>query len=273
MTDPVPAAAPGLPAFDRRAFLATLAAAGVMSVGAEPPNFAADHPDAPLLAMVALHASHVAREHAFDVLMKEACRQFVSPAIPEALRWRPSDFMSVCFDRARLSVFVIDGRETHVYEDRGCLEGLAEITALRQADPGQYSFCRGDIARAEELFAAMDAYEADIARAEAAAGITAAVIQSEREARIVAGLLRGIVLAPARTADGLAAKARILKTIHAHDTDAPGAILTAMVDGHDAALADGQVVDWRDALALSLAIDAATLGQAAPTASNERSVA
>ena len=263
MTDPVPAAAPGLPSFDRRAFLATLAAAGVM--GVELPAGAADHPDAGLLALVALHASHSARQQILDLQIDEACHRYDPPPIPEALHWRSSDYMSVCFNRARLAEYVIDGRETHVYEDRRCLGDLADLTALRRADPDQYSLCRGDIARAEELFAAMDAFEAAIAQAEDVAGVTAAIDRAEREAAIIAGLLRGIVLTPARTATGLIAKARVLRSTYASDHEPLDAVPAAMMSGQD--------IEWRAVLGLSLAIDAANLPDAAPAASSRRSVA
>ena len=154
MSDTSPAAATGLPiatSFDRRAFLATLAAAGVMTVGVEVPAIAADHPDAKLLELVADHAFHTAQSNELDRLVEEACDRIVSPPIPEALHWRKRDFLSVCFDRSRLAIYRIDGNEVHVYE-RENLRGLADLVATIKANPEGFPGRQYEIERAAELF-------------------------------------------------------------------------------------------------------------------------
>ena len=265
MTDPVPAAATGLPAasttFDRRNFLATLAAAGVLTVGATAPAIADDHPDAKLLKLVAQHDFHTAQREEFNRLCDEAFDRLVSPPIPEALHWRKGDFLSVCCDRSRLVIYLIDGKEVYVYE-RDNLRGMLDLVATIKANPEGFPCREYEIERIAELHAAMDEWEAAQKRAEDEAGYTEPLLRSDRERLILRGLARGVALTPAHTAEGLIAKARVAASIYGGYEEAFPQRISGYLDNDD----------HREAISLSLIVDAMKLGTpAAPASSRERS--
>ena len=272
MSDTSPAAATGLPiatSFDRRSFLATLAAAGVLTTGttclADPAASdapgVAEHPDAKLLEVIEQHAEHKAAQRAYDELADEAMDRYVSPPIPETLYWRKGDFLSVCFDRSRLPIYIIDGVEQHVYDERKGLRDLLELRKGWDRESGFPNHTR-PIARAEEILAAMDVWEADIKRAEDAAGITGPTLAAKLEESVLADLQRTIVLTPALTLEGLARKATVANDAYSRNPEAVRSMLQTVVDSSD-------FVEQREAMAMSLMIDVATV--LAP--SNERSAA
>ena len=100
MTDTVPAAATGLPSFDRRSFLSTLIAAGVLSAGTVLPAAAADeHLDAELLELGSVLVGAEARRDAFD---READEALV-PSPPVPILSEPSTFIARYFQSQVLS--------------------------------------------------------------------------------------------------------------------------------------------------------------------------
>ena len=256
MSDSVPAAAIGLPIatpFDRRSFLATLAAAGVMTSGQglDVPAIAADHPDAKLFELVADHAFHTAQSNELDRLVDEACDRIVSPPIPEALHWRKRDFLSVCFDRSRLAIYRIDGNEVHVYE-RENLRGLADLVATIKANPEGFPGRQYEIERAAELFAAIEEWDAAHRRSEDEAGYTEPSLRADREVLILRGLARGVASTPAHTVEGVVAKARVAASIYGGSPDFIARRIAGHLDNHD----------YREAIGLSLIVDVMKLGDA-----------
>ena len=250
-----PATAPALPAAapttDRRAFLATLAAAGVMTggMGALADVTGAEHPDAKLLELVAEHAFHTAERQRFDRLTDEACDRIVPPPIPEALHWRKRDFLSVCFDRGRLAVYRIDGKDVHVYE-RSDLRELPDLVATIKANPEGFSGRHYEIERTAELFAAMAEWEEAVQRSEDEAGVTEPSARADREALILRGLARGVASMPAHTVEGMVAKAHVAASIYGGYVEAFPQRIGGYLDNHD----------YREAISLSLIVDAMKLG-------------
>ena len=275
MTDTVPAAATGSPSFDRRSFLSTLIAAGVLSAGTVLPATAADeHPDAELLELGAVLVAAEARRDAFDREVDEALDRCERPKIPEALYWRRSDFMTVCVDRNRRLAQYGEGDDTRwVYEDKPEITSLREhLAVLKAADIANdgWGTSAQSIARHEEILAAHEVWNAEIAAAEARAGYTKAAEGSAREDASINSLQRRIISIAAHTMAGLAVKSRAAATCWGYD---PIALLVRTPTGLadlPADMGDADPSVW----AMSIIIDAMKLGAtSAPVSFSARDAA
>ena len=248
MTDPVPATAPGLPAFDRRAFLATLAAAGVM--GVEPPATAAEQGDADLFGLLALIGAAVVRQDDFDARSDAAFADlYRAPPIPDAMFWRRRDFMSVWVDHSQLEGVTVGGEVRLLYDGELVLRELrGKVERWRAASRADRNCSDTDIARAEEIIAAVEAWQAEDRAALEACGYAALDRAAHEEAVTIATLAGQMAETRARTVEGICAKARAAGILGSADPNQ--AVLLA-----------------------SLVVDAVNLDPAAPAASSERSVA
>ncbi len=252
MSDSVPAAAIGLPiatSFDRRSFLATLAAAGVMT-GAPAALAAAEHPDAELLELVALLAEATARRADFgcraDAIYAE-CYQ--GPALVEAALWRPSDWTSVWMQTERLDTVVIAGVERFTYDTACVLSDLyGKVARWKALAPVDRICGPDDIARAEEIIAAVEAHRLQEKKAAEACGSAALDRAFEVETDAIDAIVERLIETPAQTPEGICAKARAAGIYGPHEVG------TAR-------------------LSASLIADAMTLGSNATAASSDRSAA
>lgn len=223
MSDTMPAAATGLPsttAFDRRSFLATLAAAGVMTAGAEAIADAAEHPDADLLKWVALYNASEARQDEYDRQVDEAFQRYQPPPIPEALFLREEEPRYVISTSHALNAQRDDAPRYYF------CEGLKDLTygAQRYAEIGE-AFSHPSIfteearARVREIKSAHEAWKAAVAVAEGAAGVTAPRAAGDAESKIMDDLTEKIALMRAATVEGIRAKARFALTFLSGDVD------------------------------------------------------
>ena len=244
----VPAAATGLPYFDRRAFLATLAAAGVM--GVELPAGAADHPDADLFGLLALIGAAVVRQDDFDARSGAAFADlYRAPPIPDAMFWRRRDFMSVWVDCSQLEGVTVGGEVRLLYDGERVLRVLRDKVERWRAAPRADRNCSDtDIARAEEIITAVEAWQTEDRAALEACGYAALDRASDEEAVTIANLAGRMADRPAWTPEGVCAKARAAGILGSADPS-------------------------RAMLLASLVVDAVNLDPAAPAASSERSVA
>ena len=266
MTETALAAAPGSPSFDRRKFLATLAAAGVMSAGDTVPAIAANHPDAVLLELAVAHELSELRRIDYAKLSDAAWDAFCPPKPPRALIWRPADFLVIIHDHRQLGRYKFDDGWHHVYETKEEIAPIRKMLARWKAVPVEDRFVNADhdIARAEELIAAHDEWERTQADAEAASGITDLNAAIEHEIDIARALLLQIASLAAVTLEGMAAKARAAALHWTNDPSSLAGVLQSQV-------ADKEPC-FEDLLGVSLMIDAMKLGGAS-TASIERSAA
>lgn len=136
MSDTKPAAALGLPSattFDRRSFIATLASAGVLTAGVELPATAAEHSDARLIEMVALHDASQARQDEYDRQVDEAFERYQAPPIPEALFQREEEPRYVVSSSQALEAQA-DDAPRYYYSD-----GIEDLTHVpqRYAEAGE----------------------------------------------------------------------------------------------------------------------------------------
>ena len=274
MTDTVPAAATGLPSFDRRSFLSTLIAAGVLSAGTVLPAAAADeHLDAELLELGSVLVGAEARRDAFDREADEALDRCQRPEIPEALFWRRTDFMTVCVDRNRRLAQYGEGADARwVYEDKPEITSLREhLAVLKAADIANdgWGTSAQTIARHEEILAAHAMWTAEIAAAEERAGYTRAAKGSSREDAIIDRLQRRIVAIAANTMAGLAVKSRAAATCWGYDPIALLIRTPAGLADLPADMGDADPSVW----AISIIIDAMKLGATSAPVSSARDAA
>lgn len=157
-------AVPAQPTPDRRSFLATLAAAGVMTgstaAALAAPDGDADHPDAELLELVALLAAADARRSALGFQSDAAyAERYQEPAFTEAVFWRRSDWTSVWMQKERLDSTIVEGVERFLYVTDGALADLygkarpMEGRRARRSElrPRRYRAGRGDHRRCRGL--------------------------------------------------------------------------------------------------------------------------
>jgi len=199
----------------RRHFLRAGTAAVAISATAAPVAVAASHPDAELLALgrqweesaAALDANRTA----FDAA-EERIEQ-IEILEPEELFQQPQDFSLGLIDAHTRH----DGRRWYVY-DR--IDDLRTKPRMKQdwsqvtKGPKGEQFCAWvpdpkAQARADEIVAAYDRWQAALAKAEEDSGLAAAEAEHRRLETINSDLRERIALMPARTIEGLAVKARI----------------------------------------------------------------
>ena len=274
MTDTVPAAATGLPSFDRRSFLSTLIAAGVLSAGTDLPAAAsAEHPDAELVELEAVLAAAEARRNDFYRQLDEAVDRYVMPEIPEALYWRDSDFPCVWIDRkGRLAQYGQGDDARWVYEDKREIDSLREsLSAYRASNiaNGKFRTSNRTLGRIEEILAASAAWKAAIKIAEDRAGCTEPEAAAERESQIIDDLRLRIVSISAKTWDGVAAKARAASTSWSSTFDTLAAVVLPRLLASNLMSGD----DCGDLWAVSIIVDAMTIGAPASVVTKSARVA
>ncbi|KLK90294.1 hypothetical protein AA309_26550 [Microvirga vignae] len=223
----------------RRSILAGLGAAIPATAVAAAPVFAAQHPDAELLALGCQWDESAAAIDAVRKAFDIAEERFGEIEIeePEELFQQPQD-MSLGFAGAHERH---DGRRWYVCridELRTKPRLKQDWSRITKAPNGEH-FCvyvadPKAQARADEIVAAYDRWQANIARAEDTSGLTAAKAEDERLQKINRDLCEQILSTPARTVEGLAVKARIYawftggadeveKDLTSHlETDGPG---------------------------------------------------
>ncbi len=276
MTDTVPAAATGLPApasttFDRRGFMATLAAAGVMTGGtvalAAPDG--AEHPDAALLELVATYEASEARNLDYVTRHDAVFDTYRRPLPPEALFWRSADFLTICSDRSRLPQVKIEGELRSFYGNDHDIRSVRDSSAAWKSFPPESRFCSTErnIARAEEIIAAHDEWCRAQAEAKAANGLADLEAAILREGEVAAALLLRIAAQPAATPEGIAAKARSAALYWTYDIATLSTMLQRKIADEDPRI--------EEILGLSLILDAVKLSGPAtlPASSSERSAA
>lgn len=184
MTDTVPAADTGLPADQ--------------------------HPDAKLLELRALLVASDARGASYVARLAEVAEFYEPPPIPATLHYRPSDRPHVCAQPGALERCWTARGWQPFYAD------LEEFTPRARRFLAAGEAYQDDLfsaqarARMREIRAAHASWCAEIREAENAAGVLEPGEALEREDPISAGLVREIGATPARTLEGLAAKARTL---------------------------------------------------------------
>ena len=212
MTDTIPAAALGLPTastFDRRSFLATLAAAGVMT-GATLPANAAGHPDARLMEIIDLYKASEARQEAYDRQAEEALDRCNTPPIPDALYLRDDEPRHLHTSFEPLESVTIDGEVRHFYA-----RGVEDLThGAQQYDRlgEDYSLVKylSEEARARirEIKQVHLEWRTDVQAAEDAACVTGPRVAGDAESAVMDVLTEEIIKTRASTVEGLRCKAQ-----------------------------------------------------------------
>ena len=239
-----PATAPAPPAAasntDRRSFLATLAAAGVMTgaTGALAALDATEHPDVELLELVRLLAAADVRLNDLGERSDAAyADHYREPPLTEAVLWQRSDRYSVWMQPERLDCALVGGEQRYLYVTEGALTDLYSMVGRWKALTLIDRICGpNDIARAEEIIAAVEAWNAKQKTAWTAAGLTEIDHAYDEQATAMSVLVQRMLDLPAQTPEGICAKARAAGILRAHDDRQ--AALTASLIGDAMQLGD-----------------------------------